>query len=237
MFAKDIFNGVPMMVLCVLAMIVVVIQPILFLRMSWKRGKELGIQTTNMKSCVRSSMLFSIVPTLPVLINYLVLLPAFGKYFAWLRLSVMGNAAYETAMADLAATSLGFADIYDETIDINAFTTMMFVVTIAILGGAIFTMCFTKFYEKKVRQATTSIGGGKMIGLITTAMFVGMYSTLAASHVTNANKPLGIVAFIVSAGVTVLCTFIAKKHKGLKQFIFTLSIVVGMLSASLISLL
>lgn len=34
MFAKDIFNGVPMMVLCVLAMIVVVIQPILFLRMS-----------------------------------------------------------------------------------------------------------------------------------------------------------------------------------------------------------
>lgn len=121
MFAKDIFNGVPMMVLCVLAMIVVVIQPILFLRMSWKRGKELGIQTTNMKSCVRSSMLFSIVPTLPVLINYLVLLPAFGKYFAWLRLSIMGNAAYETAMADLAATSLGFADIYDETIDINAF--------------------------------------------------------------------------------------------------------------------
>ena len=212
MFAKDIFNGVPMMVLCVLAMIVVVIQPILFLRMSWKRGKELEIQTTNMKSCVRSSMLFSIVPTLPVLINYLVLLPAFGKYFAWLRLSVMGNAAYETAMADLAAISLGFADIYDETIDINAFTTMMFVVTIAILGGAIFTMCFTKFYEKKVRQATTSIGGGKMIGLITTAMFV-------------------------SAGVTVLCTFIAKKHKGLKQFIFTLSIVVGMLSASLISLL
>lgn len=94
MFAKDIFNGVPMMVLCVLAMVVVVIQPILFLRMSWKRGKELGIQTTNMKSCVRSSMLFSIVPTLPVLINYLVLLPAFGKYFAWLRLSVMGNAAY-----------------------------------------------------------------------------------------------------------------------------------------------
>ena len=237
MFARDVFNGAPMMVLCVLAMTIVVVQPILFLRLSWKRGRELGIQTNNMKSCVRSSVLFSIVPTLPVLINYLVLLPALGKYFAWLRLSVMGNAAYETAMADLAATSLGFTDIYDETIDINAFTTMMFVVTIAILGGAIFTMCFTKFYEKKVRQAATGIGGGKMIGLITTAMFVGMYSTLAASHVTNTKKPLGIVAFIVSAGVTVICTYIAKKHKSLKQFVFTLSIVAGMLSASLISLL
>ena len=102
MFARDVFNGAPMMVLCVLAMTIVVVQPILFLRLSWKRGRELGIQTNNMKSCVRSSVLFSIVPTLPVLINYLVLLPALGKYFAWLRLSVMGNAAYETAMADLA---------------------------------------------------------------------------------------------------------------------------------------
>lgn len=237
MLGKDIFNETPMMLLCVLAMVIVVVQPIILLRISWKHGKEVGIRTQDMKGCVNSSILFSIVPTLPVLINYLVLMPAFGKYFAWLRLSVMGNAAYETAVADMAATGLGFDSIYADNIDLQTFTTMMFVVTIAIMGGAIFTMVFTKFYEKQVRSAAKKVGGGKMIGLITTAMFVGMYSTLAAPHVTNTAKPLGIVAFIVAMAVTILCTQISKKVKGLKQFTFTLSIVAGMASASIISLL
>ena len=236
MLGKDIYNATPMMILCLLAMLIVVIQPIIMLRIAWKHAKEAGIQTQDMKSCVNSSILFSIVPTLPVLINYLVLMPAFGKYFAWLRLSVMGNAAYETAVADMAATGLGFESIYADNIDLATFNTMMFVVTLAIMGGAIFTMVFTKFYEKKVRTAATKIGGGKMIGLITTAMFVGMYSTLAAPHVTNTEKPLGIVAFIVAAVVTLVCTRISKKVKALKQFTFTLSILAGMASASIISL-
>ena len=236
MLREDIFNGLPMLVLCGIAMLIVIVQPLIFLRMSWKHGKELGINTWDMKGCVKSSAMFSVVPTLPILINYLILLPAFGKYFAWLRLSIMGNAAYETAVADMAATSLGYENIYAENIDVNTFVVMMYVVTIAILGGAIFTMCFTKFYEKKVRSAATKVGGGKMIGMITTAMFVGMYSTLAASHVTNVKKPLGIVAFFVSVGVTILCTEISKKAKGLKQFTFSLSIVAGMLSASIITL-
>lgn len=236
MLGKDIYNAAPMMILCMLAMLIVVVQPIIMLRIAWKRGKEMGIQTQDMKSCVNSSILFSIVPTLPVLINYMVLMPAFGKYFAWLRLSVMGNAAYETAVADMAATGLGFESIYADNIDLATFTAMMFVVTLAIMGGAIFTMVFTKFYEKKVRTAATKVGGGKMIGLVTTAMFVGMYSTLAAPHVTNVEKPLGIVAFIVAAVVTLVCTCISKKVKALKQFTFTLSILAGMASASIISL-
>lgn len=236
MLGKDIFNDTPMMLLCVLAMVIVVVQPLVMLRMAWKHGKETGIKTEDMKGCVTSSILFSIVPTLPVLINYLVLMPAFGKYFAWLRLSVMGNAAYETAVADMAATGLGFESIYADNIDLSTFNTMMWVVTLAIMGGAIFTMVFTKFYEKQVRTATRKLGGGKLIGLITTAMFVGMYSTLAAPHITNVEKPLGIVAFIVAAAVTVLCTHISKKVKPLKQFTFTLSILAGMASASIISL-
>lgn len=236
MLGKDIYNAAPMMILCGLAMIIVVIQPIVMMRMAWKRSKELGIQTQDLKSCVNSSIMFSIIPTLPVLINYLVLMPAFGKYFAWLRLSVMGNAAYETAVADMAATGLGFESIYAENIDLSTFSTMMFVVTIAIMGGAIFTMLFTKFYENKVRTAATKVGGGKMIGLITTAMFVGMYSTLAAPQLTNTQKPLGIIAFFVASAVTLLCTHLSKKCKGLRQFTFTLSILAGMASASIISL-
>ena len=45
MLGKDIYNAAPMMVLCVLAMVIVVVQPVVMLRMAWKHGKEMGIQT------------------------------------------------------------------------------------------------------------------------------------------------------------------------------------------------
>lgn len=230
------FNNMPMFVMCAAAMLIVILQPLVFFKMSWKRARDLGILPENLKGVVKSSALFSIVPTLPLLINYLVLMPAFGKFFAWLRLSVMGNAAYETTVADMVASSLGFENIYAKGIDVATFVLMCFAVTIAIQGGALFTMCFTKFYEKKVRQATSKVGGGKMVGIVTTAMFVGMYSTIAARHLTNMARPLNLVAFLVSAAVTMACTAIGKKAKWLKQFTFSLSIVAGMLSASVITL-
>lgn len=237
LYREDIFNNMPMLIMCSVAMLIVILQPLLFFRMSWRRAKDLGIQESNLKDVVKSSALFSIVPTLPLLINYLVLMPAFGKFFAWLRLSVMGNAAYETTVADMVASALGYEDIYAKGINVATFVLMCFAVTIAIQGGALFTMCFTKFYEKKVREATTKVGGGKMVGLVTTAMFVGMYSTIAARHLTNMNKPMNLLAFIISAFVTIICTAAARRAKWLKQFTFSLSIVVGMLSASVVTLL
>ena len=234
---EDIYNDLPMLLLCSAGMLIVLFQTLFFLKMSWKHGRELGIEEKNMRGTAKSSAIFSILPTLPVLISYLVLVPAFGKYFAWLRLSIMGNAAYETTIADMVTTSLGYSDIYAEGIDINSFVTMMFVITFAIMGGAICTLFFTKFYEKKVRQATTNLGGGKMVGLITTAMFVGLYSSLAANKVVNFNQPLNLAAFIVAILVTILCTKLSEKYKPLKQFTFSISIVMGMLSASVLTVL
>lgn len=235
--STDVYNAGPMGVLVGIAMLIVIIQPIVVGYMAWKHGKEIGVDTSDMKKCIRGTAVFSIVPTLPLLINYLVLLPAMGKYFSMLRLSVMGNAAYETAVAEMAVTGLGYENLYAEGIDVQTFGTMMWVVTLAILGGSLFCLLFIKPYTNAVRSATRKVGGNKMIGFITSAMLVGMYSTLAASQITNTAKPLNLVAFVVAVLSTVLCTHLGKKVKGLKQFTFTISILAGMLSASIISAL
>lgn len=237
MLASDVYNDFPMAFLVGLAMLIVIVQPTINLVMGWKHGKEIGISEGKMKTCIKSSAVFAIVPTLPLLVSYLTLSPALGKYFAMLRLSVMGNAAYETAVADMAVTGLGYEDLYDPTIDVAGLSTMMWVVTLAILGGSLFCILFIKPWEKLSRTATTKVGGIKMIGLFTSVMLVGMYSTLAAPHVTNTAKPLGIVAFFVSVCVTILCTHLSKKVAGIRQFTFTISMIAGMLSASIISLL
>lgn len=237
MLRDDVFNSAPIAILCVLAMIIVIVQPLIFLKRYWKHGKDIGMKESSLQSVAKSSAIFAIVPTLPVLVNYIILIPAFGKYFSWLRLSIMGNAAYETTMADLAATALGYDGMYIEGMDVNTFVIMMFMVTFAIMGGAVLTLVLTKYYESAVHKATKKIGGGKMVGLLTTAMFVGLYSSLCARQITNASKPLNIVAFIVALIVTWICTKVSKKIPGLRQYTFSLSIIAGMLSASIISVL
>ena len=59
----------------------------------------------------RSSAIFSIIPSLPIIVSYLLLVPALGRYFPWLRLSVVGSAVYETMVANMAAEAFGLESI------------------------------------------------------------------------------------------------------------------------------
>ena len=65
---------------------VVLVQAVVFFRVAWKRALELGLTRQELMKVVKSSAVFSIVPSLPIIISYMILLPALGKFFPWLRL-------------------------------------------------------------------------------------------------------------------------------------------------------
>ena len=92
---------------------------------------------------------------------------------------------------------------------------ILFVVTIGILGGNIFNVFFLKAYDKKVESIKNS--NAKLVPIITTAMFLGLYGTMAAPHFTNiANIPA--VAAILVAGITsIFVNKFAANHKKLKD--------------------
>ena len=106
---------------------------------------------------------------------------------------------------------------------------ILFVVTIGILGGNIFNVFFLKAYDKKVESIKNS--NATLVPNNTTAMFLGLYGTMAAPHFTNiANIPA--VAAILVAGITsIFVNKFAANHKKLKEFAFPLSMIVGMLGA------
>jgi hypothetical protein len=56
-----------------------------------------------------------------------------GKYFPWLRLSVVGSAAYENMAADMVAKASGLAGIADPGFDLPIFTMAMWVMSIGII--------------------------------------------------------------------------------------------------------
>ena len=149
-------NSTTMAILCGITILIVLLQPVIFMIVAFKRGKELNMTDQEMKEAARSSAIFSIIPSLPIIVSYLLLVPSLGRYFPWLRLSVVGSAAYETMVANMAAEALGLESITVPDIPADTFVFILFVVTIGILGGNIFNVFFLKAYDKKVESIKNS---------------------------------------------------------------------------------
>ena len=90
----DIANGSAMAILCGITILIVLLQPVLFIIAAVRRAKELNMPKEELKEAAVSSAVFSVIPSLPIIISYLILVPSLGRYFPWLRLSVVGSAVY-----------------------------------------------------------------------------------------------------------------------------------------------
>ena len=198
-----------------------------------KRAKELNMSREELKEAATSSAVFSIIPSLPIIISYLILVPSLGRYFPWLRLSVVGSASYETMAANMAAEAFGLESISVPDIPVDVFVCIVFVVTVGILGGNIFNVFFLKTYDKKVESLKTK--NAKLVPVITTAMFLGLYGTMSAPHITNFTNIPAVTA-IAGAGIAALIfDRLARKVKRLKEFAFPLSMIVGMLASCVVN--
>ena len=225
-------NSNLMAILCGITILVVLLQPVLFVRLAVKRGKELGMSTSELKEAARSSAVFSIVPSLPIVVSYLMLVPLLGRYFPWLRLSVVGSAAYETMVADMAAKAFGLESMAAEDIPLDVFVAILFVVSIGILGGNIFNLLFLKTYDKGVEKIKSM--NAALIPILTGGMFLGLYGTLATPYITEISN-LPTMAAILGAGITALImTAVSRKGPQLKEYSFLLSMLTGMLMACVV---
>ena len=99
---SNVANSPVMAIFCGLAILVVLVQAVVFFRVAWRQALEMGLSKADLMKVVKSSAVFSVVPSLPIIISYMILLPALGKIFPWLRLSVIGSATYETLAASIA---------------------------------------------------------------------------------------------------------------------------------------
>ncbi|HJC47106.1 MAG TPA: DUF5058 family protein [Candidatus Lachnoclostridium pullistercoris] len=229
----DIANSSAMAILCGITILIVLLQPVLFIFAAVKRSKELNMSKEELKEAATSSAVFSIIPSLPIIISYLILVPSLGRYFPWLRLSVVGSASYETMAANMAAEAFGLESISVPNIPVDVFVSIVFVVTVGILGGNIFNVFFLKTYDKKVESLKNK--NAKLVPVITTAMFLGLYGTMTAPHITNFTDIPAVTA-IAGAGIAALIfDRLARKVKRLKEFAFPLSMIVGMLASCVVN--
>lgn len=237
----QIANSPVMFLVCGIVILYVLLQSLVFMRRAWKRGKEIGMSAHEMKSVITSSALFSIVPSIPILIILVMLMSVLGKYFPWLRLSVIGSSSYENVAANIAARSFGLLSYTDEGYNASIFLSTMWAMSICILYEPLLVI----FGQKKLDKTMTSLKKKKPVvyNLLIDGIFIALMGWFCAPYLTYwTEKPeqiLSLVALVTAAAAALLFSFLAKKTKQnfLNEMSFPGGMLCGMAGAYLANLL
>mgnify|MGYP002514610520 CR=1 FL=1 len=106
---KDIINSPLLLALVCGGLLYITAFSVVYLLKARKRALELGITSQEIADVIKSSLIFSIVPSLSIVIGLVALAASLGTIWAWWRLSVIGSLSFETQIASSLAPTLGFA--------------------------------------------------------------------------------------------------------------------------------
>ncbi|HAK47178.1 MAG TPA: DUF5058 domain-containing protein [Spirochaeta sp.] len=227
-------NSGLMLLLCTIPIVIVTIQAIIFLVRAYREAGNMGISVETRKKVILNSAVFSIVPSLPIIIIMAVLMPALGKYLPWLRLSVIGSAFYENMAADMAVKAFGLSGIADTGLTPSIFVSVTWVMTLGVLMYPLANIFFLKRYDRGIKQMQSK--GGFMVKAIP-AMFLGLMAAYVGPYIANYKNYMTIVAVAASGILVFSLSAIAKKsgQSWLNEFSFPLSLVGGMAAAIILT--
>lgn len=103
------------------------------LKKAYKHALELGITREKLKLVITSSAIYSVVPSISIVIGLFSLASVLGVPWSWFRLSVVGSVTYELMAADMVATGTGYESVaaLNAAGDASVVGTVMFVMSIA----------------------------------------------------------------------------------------------------------
>jgi hypothetical protein len=228
----DFRNSTFLFVLGAVVAIFVTVQSIVFLRKAWVEGKKRGLSPEKMRKAVVSSAVFTIVPSLAILLTMLTLAGALGLALPWIRLSVIGAITYEVPAAEAAAQATG-ASLMAAAMPVSAFSIIVWVMTLGIMSGPIFIIAYFKKLQGKINQIKTD--DNRWGSLLISAMFIGLISSFLGSAL--AGGLVSIMTLFTSALFMFACIMLEQKAglKAFKDFALPLSMIGAMVLAILYS--
>lgn len=222
-----------------------------FLIRAYRAGIALGMDKTKLNRTITSSLTFSILPSISILLGVIALSGTLGIPLPWLRLSVVGALHYETSVADVAARAVGLSGLRAEEMTTTAYTTIALVLSLGIMWSVLCTIFFNKRYTGFLEKRAAKRSSGRSFGDdAMTAMFIGLITAYIGSYVGQLLQFQG--GSLVCTGqylplVTLCCAAIAmsvflyfsekKKQAWLDSFSMAGSMLVGMTAAVVLGML
>ncbi len=246
---NEIVNSWWMYLLGVVVVLVVLIGSIFFIYQAYKDAKAINMDKSILRKTIINSAIFTILPSISILIGVVALSGTLGIPLPWIRLTVIGALHYEGVAAGTAYPGATLATMTPEM-----FVTIAFVMTLGILSGPIYCLCGFKAYDKKIlskakveneEETKDDVKKKPSFGsILFDAVFIAMISSFLAvdiAKVDNAStNPVDtyvpLVVIIVTFLSMAIFDFIEKKfkQKWLGNFALGLSMLIGMTVAVLI---
>jgi hypothetical protein len=225
----DIANSSFVFMVCGIVIAAVLIICCVFLAWAWRRGLELGMSREVMVRTIKTSMTFSIAPSIPIIIALTAMVGVLGIPFPWLRLSIIGSFQYELMTAQIGATSMGISTLGGSGYTAQVFSNSMWIMSLGIIWGMLFSILFLKRFSSGLINAQKK--DSTRIAIIITALYFGMLSVFVGPPVVSGGIQLYTLA--VSALLMVTITQLTRRNESAGDYAFTLSMVGGMVFAAL----
>ena len=121
---------------------------LVYLKKAYDHCLELGITRKELSNVIKSSLIFSVVPSLSIVVGLFVLIAVLGSVWAWWRLSVIGSLSYETMIASSIAQVLGYASSAEmlESATGRQFGVVMILMSVGMLSGFLILLPFCLLY-------------------------------------------------------------------------------------------
>jgi hypothetical protein len=161
----------------------VLAQSVFFLVKSLKRAGELGIAKDTLRSTMISSAMFTVAPAISILATVIVLANALGIVLPWIRLTVIGNLAYETTAAQSALDFWGDS-LRNTVTDPQKFATISWAMTLGSIAPLLLLPFLCKKLQKKVGETVNKSEKSKKFGdAISAAAFIGIVMAFVSREI------------------------------------------------------
>ena len=228
----------------------VLLMCLFFLIRSYKAGVAIGMDKKILQKTIRNSAIFTILPSVGILVGVIALSGALGAPLSWMRLSVVGALQYELNVADIAAKAIGLSGLNVSEMSVGAFATVSLVMTVGILGGGLCCIFFLGKYlgklggKKKTADqpaadapAAAPKKGSNIGNIAMVAMFIGLCTAYISSYIgafaNDATNFLPLLTAAVAALVMFIFTALSKnpRFKWVENFDVALSMLIAMAAA------
>lgn len=232
----DVANSRLLYVLVIIGIAYILLQSFIFLRISLKRAKEIGIDKKTIANIIKSSAIFTIAPSIAVVLGLAALAPSLGIPWPWLRLSVIGSVSYELMAANMASGALGFSSLAEAASSgPNSFSVMMLAMSTGIAGAMIMDILFIKKVSTTVVKLKEKSGefGTVALSVLFFAVLVVFIGPIFGEGTVY------ILTFVTSIVIALVQGILIKKFNidFLKNFVLAFSLILGMCSSVLWTIL
>ena len=211
---------------------------LVFIVKNYKAGVKMGMEKSLLNKTITSSALFTILPSISILLGVIALSGSLGVPVSWLRLSVVGNLSYEAIAAEAATQAMGLT-LDSAILTPRSLVTILAVMTCGISGGVICIIFLCPWYSRKCNKLLTKTNnerkGESFADWAMISMFIGFCGTFIGSYIAQSIRTISFVPLrtaLIAALVMKISLLLEKRgHKWLENFSLSLSMLIAMASA------